>query len=1096
MPVDLFAAQEIKSVPVDLFAGFAGQRSSVDLFAEPVDSSYGEIAQKEDQKAKRIAEIKAIPIDEPSIYGDLIPKIQDVPGIVAKAGAGLVKGATLGAIDPERGTVGIPFTSKRYQYAPTLSESLKEIGVSKGIADNPYIGLAPELFATIAPWSIVFKTVTALSAGAKIAKSRNVARTLGTISKGIAKRTAIQATTGAIVSGARVREEDEPLLENMLTGAAYAGAINLFAETVNLALTARKITAFNKFKDDLAELLYKEGKAVSPEQAQELSAKVITNEIAKRGGWKNISTGMAKKSSKFIKEFIKKPIKTAPKPVDISGVPAKVTQPIAGVEPSVPQIPTAVKPTIPESTAGALTQSPPEPIDLFAGEKSAISLKTIVPGVESIEKAKVATEKNIGKMSKLFTRFKELDAPTRQTFINLTEGDSQVREMSVKASVDIFKGMDEQTLDNLYSHLQEPAKHPMPEGAEKAAQTARDITKWSFLEINKLGLTSKKDIAALDKAVNEGLPIPESLKPKLALQKWPDNEILKLEDQRNKLEFKVSNAEGTESETELNSQIEQISDRIKKLENVEYFHQITSPESKGLKGRIAGRRQGKALSKGAVLKSMRGRTFTTRQEAKEAGRTVGSLPAAMADVIYTTNRTLQMDEFIKYINRNPEFSVRSDKAPNDWIKVNEGSFPSGKHMKYHPSIAEALEEITQASNKDALTAAYDKFNATAKIVGFYNPLMMGRYNVSQGYRAAGLKWFTNLPGAIKIWKEKGDTYNYLRRNGLFNNVFDLKPAITDITDNMLAEINKSKTLSSDFKKAAKTALNPIKLGHSTWKMLNEGTWKIDEIQRIATYMALKDNPRLKRHYSDFEIIELANDFMANYGKVPKQTRQALNRVVFTPTYKISMARITGRMHREAKALWPSLLRHYAMKVAFTTFIPAALTAYLKWKGTEKRAEVEGYRIIIKEPGKNKETVYSISDPVLEGKKILNRPYYRTIEYNLAAMPSALLTLLRGSLFKSKDPDWKEKINSYFKVGLPVIKELSDWEKEDKDTYQKFMQSIGLAYIYQRNPQKVPKEHAAKELLKAMDLWGDWKKMLGMKKEKRSFHRKQQRRSKR
>lgn len=761
--------------------------------------------------------------------------------------------------------------------------------------------------------------------------------------------------------------------------------------------------------------------------------------------------------------------------------------------------------SIPPFKAPSVSSYELRPPERPIAEKLYQPLESVVSGAEGLENVSLSLARNSGKIAQIFTRFLDLPEETRQAFINISEGDEIRRQFSAKAAVDIFKNFDNPTLESLYRHLQEPDKYSLPPGTEEVANTAREITKWSFRELNKLGLKSKKDIELLEKVVDKDLPIPDELKGKLNIPKWPDNRLEALANEKAKLEVKIKDMTGRppaerfelDPKVELQAQLDEVNRNIGKLENVKYFHQISIPPKGLKKGGVIGRQFRKPIT--AKAKRLLGRTFPTREEARAAGYEVGSLPAAVADVIDQTNQSIQMDQFIKYINRNPDFSKRADQAPGDWVSIDERTFPSGKYKKFHPAIADALHEISYSSNKHPLMKAYDKLNSTMKIIGFYNPIFMTRYNVSQGIRAAGFSSQAKLPEAIKIWRDKSETYSHLAKNGLFNNVFDLKPAMTDVTDAMMDSVRKSKA-PPDFKKLAGQILNPIALTKSTWKTLNEGTWKIDEVQRIATWLAMKDKPRLKRHYSDFEIIELVNDFHANYGKVPRGTRETLNRGVFTPTYKISMARIVGRMHREPKALWPSLLRHYAMKIAFNKFIPMAFGAYYAYKKLDKRADVKGYRLIITDPKDKKETVYSISDPLLEGTKILNRPWRRTVEYNLAAMPSILLNTLRGPLFKDRNiPNWANKLNALFKTGAPVLKEWLLWQKEDKETFQKFMQSVGLAFIYKRNKQELKgkEDHIALQLVKAMGLWTDWKETVFKKeREKRYYYIKKPKKKKR
>lgn len=743
-----------------------------------------------------------------------------------------------------------------------------------------------------------------------------------------------------------------------------------------------------------------------------------------------------------------------------------------------------------------------EPLKLLKNEAGSIPLNLLVPGSDTIESVGIDMQRTAGALSRAFTRFKELDASTRQAFINLSNSDSDIWDTAIANTAKVFKDVPPESWEGIYNHLQEPKKYPLPEGSEDITKALLDISKWSFKTINRLGLTSQKNIEALDNAIDNDLPIPNNLKPKLKVPHFPENQIEAADTEKRILEFKLKNINESiqdavkddkavkgmqETKLELEAKLGEVNKKLDALHDVRYFHQISTPKTLKAKGRIIGSKLTKVIS--AKPKGLLGRSFVTREEAQKAGYATSDLPTATAHVIYETNKAVYMDQFIKNINRNSDFSQRADLAPNDWVRMDERIFPSGKYRKYHPAIADALKDVTYVSDKHILTRMYDKANATMKVIGFYNPIFMTRYNISQGIRAAGLKSLLEYPEAIKIWAEKGETYKMLRRNDLFNNVFNLKPTMDDISKQLLAQINGSDA-PADFKEIAKTVLNPFKLAHKTWKLLNEGTWKIDEFQRIATWLAVKDDPRWTKHYSDFEIIELVNDFHANYGKVPKQTREILNRAIFTPTYKVSMARILGRMHREPKALWPSLLRHYAMKVAFNKYVPIALTGYFAFKKTGKKARVEGYRLIISDPKDRREKVYSISDPSLEEAKLTNRPLKRTVEYNLAAMPSILINTLRGPLFNDRNiPGWANRMNALFKTGAPVVKEWLTWETEDKDTFDKFMSGVGLAFIYERNKKELEpfKDHIATQVLKSINLYIDRKTLFPEEREKRYYY---------
>lgn len=708
-------------------------------------------------------------------------------------------------------------------------------------------------------------------------------------------------------------------------------------------------------------------------------------------------------------------------------------------------------------------------------ERIMVPVAQSAPGVEKIKDAVIHEQGTLNRMNKLFTRFTQLDSDTTQAFINISEGQNQLLQKAGEAAVDITKDFDAPTLERVYQHLQEPLTVAAPGGAERLIDDLIRVKNWSFTEINGMAL-SPTEKAALRLSVDNGSGVPGKLKPKLLMPQWPENEIEGLKDRLLKLTLKSGSFVGPETQAKIDSDIAQAEKRLERLSGVEYFHQVTSPP--GVSERLKGVRVGKGITK--TPKRLLGRKFATRLEAQAAGRQVGTLQESVAETIFETNHRLTLNEFIKNINKNPEFSARADLAPRNWEAVDEKTFPSGKFRKYHPSIAEALREITWAPNRNAWQNAYHKLNTTGKILGFYNPLIMSRYNVTQGMRATGFSWPKGLPAAYKVWSEKGDIYWHLSKNGLFNNRFDLKPGLEDITKQLGDVIGKpSLSLTDTFKGMAKKALRPDQMIRSMWETLNETAWKIDEVQRINTYLQMLDNPRYGKHYSDFDIIQLANDFHANYSKIPAETREALNKGIFTPSYKISMARAVGRMHKEAPALWPSLLRHYGMKIFFNRYLPLAAGAYFAFTGQDKKARVDGYRVIVSGLKDKKETVYSISDPVLEAKKILNRPFNRTIEYNAASLPSVFLTLTRGPLFQGTGNRFTDTLNAFFKTGIPGKRELDLWQKTDIDSFQKFSQMIGTAFVYQRNQKEFTppeKEHIATQLAKAMDLWADWSKV--------------------
>lgn len=165
----------------------------------------------------------------------------DILGVTAKAGAGLIRGRTLGVVDPERGELGIPFTAMRAKVAPELGKSLEELGVSPDIANNPFISIGPEFVGTVFPFATAARFVAALRPPSAVARG-NVARAI--------ERAAETSVAGGIVGAAEVRQDDETMLENALTFALIGGGLHLTAEValpvVNFLKQATKFKTITK----------------------------------------------------------------------------------------------------------------------------------------------------------------------------------------------------------------------------------------------------------------------------------------------------------------------------------------------------------------------------------------------------------------------------------------------------------------------------------------------------------------------------------------------------------------------------------------------------------------------------------------------------------------------------------------------------------------------------------------------------------------------------------------------------------------------------------------------------------------------------------
>jgi len=282
------------------------------------DMPWNDFKKKIEYVPGRVVETKPIEVEKPSFAKDVaLQTAKDVVGVVSKVGAGLAKGATLGAVDIESGEIGIPFTSLKTQVAPPLGESLKEtVGVSPEIAESKYIGIPTEFLGIVYPWSITSRLVgygvnylKALRIGKNLMKITDTARrteAAGSIIKKVAARVGQQAVTGGIVGGARVREEDESLLRNVLTTAALGAGLQMLGEGVNVIATSTGFSrygAYRRLKKDFTDLLYKNRKEPLSKAEVEDVADMAINKAAQDAGLEKLTRKDLNSLRKSVKDI-------------------------------------------------------------------------------------------------------------------------------------------------------------------------------------------------------------------------------------------------------------------------------------------------------------------------------------------------------------------------------------------------------------------------------------------------------------------------------------------------------------------------------------------------------------------------------------------------------------------------------------------------------------------------------------------------------------------------------------------------------------------------------------------------------------------------
>ncbi|MCP4537766.1 MAG: hypothetical protein GY832_11535 [Chloroflexi bacterium] len=662
-----------------------------------------------------------------------------------------------------------------------------------------------------------------------------------------------------------------------------------------------------------------------------------------------------------------------------------------------------------------------------------------------------------GKVLPYLERFRGLEADVRQA---LTEYEEQMRvidKLAAQESKDVgLTNLTPGQEQYLADYREQAGKFPerFPEGIPPELQETYDSL-----------------VAGIERSA-------EGLEELGVTANWPNNQIEYLTDRIEQ--------SWTANEPDV-LKIEQMEKALEGLKNLQYLHHYYSetPHT-GIKSWFGGKKI-TDTPYGLI-----GRKFPTLEAAEKDGYVRAPLAVMYAHMRVKLLRAQMADQLITAINENSHLSLWEEEAPSDWVRVSEQIFPKSvshsswtnkkgevlhktRHRKYPQPVAEALKELTYTyaagqGPGDILERAYDSVNHAFKIIGFYNPLVMTKNDLVQMWRAAGfVPSIRGLAQGINTFIDNGETYDKLRRAGLFNSTSKYGETAEQITNKMLDEIRL--TSGEKTAKWAKKWLNPANYLKNLEEFNEKTTWNLDEIIRIACWHAVKDHPKFKGA-TDFEVVEWVNEAMVKYSDLPKSTSRWATKIGFTPKYKVGnfkffWKRIAPHPVKEAGPL----LRTVGYKMFIKYGLPSVVAGILLSLGDERDVYTEkGYRVVIHNPETNTDTVIALSDPLLEGAKLTQREFRQTLGLNLATMPSLLLRFMTGPRRKaSEDP-----LGEFFKLGTPFYRELVNFKSKDKNTVSKIMTSLAIGFTYFRKGRQQDKDAAFESIAKALSVWTDWK----------------------
>jgi len=389
-----------------------------------------------------------------------------------------------------------------------------------------------------------------------------------------------------------------------------------------------------------------------------------------------------------------------------------------------------------------------------------------------------------------------------------------------------------------------------------------------------------------------------------------------------------------------------------------------------------------------------GKTIPDIDAAIKAGLEPMDPRASMLRYFYWLEREKNKWVLQQGLKDNPNLILKvnpTKPSPKGWIEPQRLD-PLTKDFKgyaINPMIYDVLREF-DSSPGGGFNKIYEAYNAVTrrgKVFSFYNPIIMGGiYDPHQGFLAAGLGALNpiNYVKSISEVIKKSPFYQECARLDLFPTPADLGPKENmkelimsavrqmDISANKFTNVIERLTSGRwDFKGGTKTQ-NMIDTIRGLYSMEWNLTWGLDAASRMTTVKSL-----VNQGYDLADAVEEARFYHADYGDIPGGTRKALNTVMWTPSYQLSMAKVYAHLathpHQEPEKL--ARLVGYWLLVA----TGSAMAGY-KWQ--------EGYRFVKQEGPKEK--VITMSNPLFWMQSYLARDpvltlYWRSsVPINIAA----------------------------------------------------------------------------------------------------------------
>jgi len=218
------------------------------------------------------------------------------------------------------------------------------------------------------------------------------------------------------------------------------------------------------------------------------------------------------------------------------------------------------------------------------------------------------------------------------------------------------------------------------------------------------------------------------------------------------------------------------------------------------------------------------------------------------------------------------------EAPKNWVKFNARTIPQLRGKRLHPVFSDMLERFFPQGDRLRINNVL----GSIKLLQFYNPLFLPMNDLWQSAATGALtniKTPKYIVNGIRDVMKKTPTYWTASENGLFSQPYDIpyneySKQIQEIIKNTKATdiINKYFTIQKWLPTIYQISWNTA--------------WEMDKITRMITY-----NYLLAKGFSPRDAAQTAALYHSDYASVPPETRKILNKIFFTPTFRITMIKL-------------------------------------------------------------------------------------------------------------------------------------------------------------------------------------------------------------